>query len=67
MVIIYKFYKNEILIQPPGEPREYHPGEVRPNCSCYKIFREKKMTEWVNKLWRIFEKSTKKLKIKSQA
>ena len=28
IVIIYKFCK--ILIQPPGEPREHHLGEVRP-------------------------------------
>ena len=30
MVNIYKFCKKEILIQPPGEPREQHPGDVRP-------------------------------------
>ena len=28
IVIIYKFCK--VLIQPPGEPREHHLGEVRP-------------------------------------
>ena len=30
MVNIYKFCKKEILIQPPGEPREQHLGDVRP-------------------------------------
>jgi len=30
MVNIYKFHKKkEILIQPPGEPREQHLGDVR--------------------------------------
>ena len=29
-VNIYKFPKKEILIQPPGEPREQHLGDVRP-------------------------------------
>ena len=27
---IYKFFKREILIQPPGKPREQHLGDVRP-------------------------------------
>ena len=30
MVNLYKFCKREILIQPPGEPREQHLGDVRP-------------------------------------
>ena len=31
MVNIYKFCKKKlILIQPPGEPREQHLGDVRP-------------------------------------
>ena len=30
MVNIYKFCKREILIQPPGESREQHLGNVRP-------------------------------------
>ena len=30
MVNIYKFCKNVILLQPPGEPREKHLGDVRP-------------------------------------
>ena len=30
MVKTYKFFKVEILIQPPGEPREQHLGDVRP-------------------------------------
>ena len=38
MVIIYKFCKKEILIQPPGEPREHHQGEVRPKSSSYTKF-----------------------------
>ena len=31
MVIIYKFYKDEIFIQPPGE---HHLGDVRPKKVC---------------------------------
>ena len=30
MIFIYKFCKKDILIQPPGEPREHHIGEARP-------------------------------------
>ena len=30
IVLIYKFCKNEIFIQPSGEPREQHIGDVRP-------------------------------------
>ena len=30
MVNVYKFCKKEILVQPPGEPREQHLGDVRP-------------------------------------
>jgi hypothetical protein len=30
MVNLYKFCKREILIQPPGEPREQHLGDVQP-------------------------------------
>ena len=30
MVSINKFCKKEILIQPPGEPREQHLGDVGP-------------------------------------
>ena len=30
MVYFYKFCKKEILIQPPGEPREQHLDDVRP-------------------------------------
>ena len=29
MVFIYKFWKQEILIQPPEEPLEHHLGEGR--------------------------------------
>ena len=29
LVFIYKFYKKEIQIQPPREPREQHLGEIR--------------------------------------
>ena len=29
MINLYKFCKKEILIQPPGEPREQHLGDVR--------------------------------------
>ena len=30
MVDLYKFCKREILIQPPGKPREQHLGDVGP-------------------------------------
>ena len=30
MVNIYKFCKKEVLIQPPGDPREQQLGDVRP-------------------------------------
>ena len=30
IVNIYKFCKKEVMIQPPGEPREQHQGDVRP-------------------------------------
>ena len=33
MVLIYKFCKQEIQIQSPGEPREHHLGEVRQEMS----------------------------------
>ena len=35
MVNLNKFCKREILIQPPGEPREQHLGDVRPKSSSY--------------------------------
>ena len=44
MVNIYKSHKKEILIQPPGEPREQHLGDVR----------QKKTTGRVNLYWHIF-------------
>ena len=37
MVFILKC-KKETLIQPPGEPREHHLGEVRPKISSYTKF-----------------------------
>ena len=30
MVNTYKIYNKEVLIQPPGEPREQHLGDIRP-------------------------------------
>ena len=41
MVNIYKFCKIEILIQPPGEPREQHLGDVRPKSSSYTKFHKR--------------------------
>ena len=42
MVIIYKFYKDEIFIQPPGE---HHLGDVRPKkFGLQKNFIKDKMT-----------------------
>ena len=67
MVNIYNFCKREILIQPPGEPREQHLGDVRhKKFELHKINIKDKMTERVDILWRIFEKIAKKLKMKSQ-
>ena len=54
MVHIYKFCKKIFLIQPPGERREQHLGEVRP-----KKF-ELHEISLLNILWHIFEKITKK-------
>ena len=50
MVNIYKFHKNFFLIQPPGEPREQHLGDVQ----------QKKVSATQNFIntgiyWRIFE------------
>ena len=62
MVNIYKFCKKEILIQPPGEPREQHLGDVRT-----KKFELHKMTGRVDILiFTHFEKNAKKFKMKSQ-
>ena len=36
LVFIYKFYKKEVLIQ-PGEPREQHLGEIRPETLKLKL------------------------------
>ena len=69
MVNIYKYCKKEILIQPPGEPREQHQGDVRPKkVLATQNFIKNKMTERSDVLtrWHIFEKNAKKLKMKSQ-
>ena len=64
----------EILINPPGEPREHHLVEVRHKIkyqiisviyeSIILIFLMNCPT--IYKFWRILEKSARKLKIKSQ-
>ena len=41
MVFIYKFCTKEIEVQPPGEPREQHLGEVRQKSSSYTKFHER--------------------------
>ena len=51
------FVKNIILIQPTGEPREHQQGEV----PATQNFIKDKMTGMAH-----FEKSSKKLKMKSQ-
>ena len=56
MVNTYKFCKNQILIQPPGEPREQHLVRATQN------FIKDKMIGRVDILVRIFEKFAKKLK-----
>ena len=52
------------MIQPPGEPREQHLGDVQlKNCElCTQHFIKNKMTGRVHILWRIFWKNAKKLK-----
>ena len=52
MVIIFKFCKKKRLIQPQGEPREHHLGEVQ---DIHKI-----------SIFSHFEKIAKKFKMKSQ-
>ena len=41
MVNLNKFCKREILIQPPGEPREQPLGDVRPKSSSYTKFHKR--------------------------
>ena len=62
IIFIYKFFLKKILIQPPGEPRKQHLGEVR----ATKIFIKDEITGRVDILGRIFEKIAKKLKMISQ-
>ena len=57
MVNIYKFCKKDILIQPPGEPREQHLGDVQTKkFELHKISLKNKMTGRVDIL---FKKSKK--------
>ena len=52
--------QKKVLIQPPGEPREQHLGDVRPNSVwATQNFMKNKMTGRVDILWCIFEKSKK--------
>ena len=53
MVNIYKFHKKEILIQPPGEPREQRLGDVRQKSLSNTKF-HKFHTGRVEIYWRIF-------------
>ena len=57
MVIIYKFVEKDIhiCIQPPGEPRKLHLGEVgTKKVRATQNFIEDNMTGRVDILWRIF-------------
>ena len=36
--IIYKFCKRDFSLQPPGDPREQHPGDTRHRTSSSKFF-----------------------------
>ena len=46
IVIIYKFCKKRNFIQPPGEPKEQHLGEVRSNkFVLQKIHKKTKLPE----------------------
>ena len=38
LFIIYKFCKRDFCLQPPGDPREHHPGDARQRTSSSKIF-----------------------------
>ena len=60
MVFIYKFCKTN-LIQPLGEPREHHLGEVR----AAQNFIKGKITGRVNIHLYIYELSSKKFEMKS--
>ena len=44
MVIIYKFCKRDILIQPPGEPREQDLGDVR--TKKFELHKILEKTKW---------------------
>ena len=66
MVNIYKFHKDKTLIQTPGEPREQHLGDVRPEKFELHKTSLKKIIGRVDILWRNFDKNAKKLKMKSQ-
>ena len=46
MVNIHKFHKTEILIQPPGEPREQHLGDVRQKKSLSYTKFHKRQNDW---------------------
>ena len=37
-MIIYKFCKRDFSLQPPGDPRQQHPGDARQRTSSTKIF-----------------------------
>ena len=56
------------IIQQPGEPRsqEHHLVDVRPKKFKLHKFIKDNMTGWATIYCRIFGKSTKKLKMKSQ-
>ena len=36
--IIYKFCKRDFSLQPPGDPREQHPGDARQRTSSSNFF-----------------------------
>ena len=62
MVNLNKFYKREILIQPPGEPREQHLGDVRPKSSSYTKFHKKQNDRKGRYTMANFWKNRKKVK-----
>ena len=37
-MIIYKFCKRDFSFQPPGDPREQHPGDARQRTSSSNFF-----------------------------
>ena len=62
MVNLNKFCKREILIQPPGEPREQHLGDALPKSSSYTKFHKRQNDRKGRYTMAHFWKNCKKVK-----